>query len=274
MPEERPQEEIDLWELFSVLWHWRKVLLAFVVIGTLLAGGVAYLIPNTYQSEAKILPLGGEGSKLLTYTLTKSATGFSGMASLGNLALQNARSEILGALSGQSLYLDIVEKYHLTQRISAKTPQEAAEKLRKMVSFQDDPKTGVIVIRVKGRTPQEAKELGEYVLTSLKENLRNSFVNSLQNQINKLDKIMASTKDTYVLNKLENMKLNLLEELLEAQIDPDWKFKVVDPPSTPVAPSSPKRLLILGVGFIGSLFLGIFVVLLMEYVKSRRGASP
>lgn len=64
----------------------------------------------------------------------------------------------------------------------------------------------------------------------------------------------------------------LLEQARMEELRENLYVEIIDPPSYPEYPSSPKRLLIVLSGFISSLMLGIFIALIKEALDRRRKA--
>ena len=64
----------------------------------------------------------------------------------------------------------------------------------------------------------------------------------------------------------------LLEQARMEELRENLYVEIIDPPSYPEYPSSPKRRLIVLSGFISSLMLGIFIALIKEALDRRRKA--
>ena len=76
-------DELDLRELFSVLWKGKSIIALFTGLAAFLSLTVALSIPNSYQSTALLAPKshGGAGS------LSRLASQYGGLASLAGMNL-------------------------------------------------------------------------------------------------------------------------------------------------------------------------------------------
>src|SRR5690554_8128925 len=79
-PQNYPDDEIDLRELFATLWRGKWIIIAFTIVFA--AAGVFYALsqPNIYQASALLAPAQGEGGGRISGQL-------SGLASLAGVNL-------------------------------------------------------------------------------------------------------------------------------------------------------------------------------------------
>ena len=76
-------DEIDLRELFDVLWAGKGIIIAITAFAAALSLAYALSLPNIYQSKALLAPKGGSGGG----GLAAMASQFGGLASLAGINL-------------------------------------------------------------------------------------------------------------------------------------------------------------------------------------------
>ena len=77
------------------------------------------------------------------------------------------------------------------------------------------------------------------------------------NEITELEKLIISTRESLVERFAE-----------EVSIKP--KFKIIDYPQLPKKHESPKTLLVLALTSVVSIFVGIFLVFVIEFIKNAK----
>ncbi len=85
----------------------------------------------------------------------------------------------------------------------------------------------------------------------------NNYKLILMNEITELEKLIISTRKSLVERFAE-----------EVSIKP--KFKIIDYPQLPKKHESPKTLLVLALTSVVSIFVGIFLVFVIEFIKNAK----
>ena len=86
-----------------------------------------------------------------------------------------------------------------------------------------------------------------------------------QNTLKELKKSLRSSTDPLIQQAIYPLIANQILTISLAKVSENFAFKVIDPPQ--VTEYKPKRVLIVTVAFISSLFLGAFLIFLIEYVN-------
>lgn len=194
------EEIIDLHTYTKTLRSkWRKIA-TFVLITTILAGLVSYLLPKTYRSEVVLMPLsekkGGGG---LASMLGGELGGLGGLMALS----KSPSTQLIVLLDSRSLAEQVISRLKLLPLISPRNQNlpldEAAHVLKKWVTVSEDRKTQTISISVEAPSPQTALEIA------------NTYVSELQTFIHNNSFTLAKHYRIFLENQLEQNRADLLE---------------------------------------------------------------
>lgn len=264
------EDEIDLFELFEKLWKRKKIIFSITLLGTLIATLVAFTIPKQYTSESSIVVVNINTSPSLS------------LDGESLYILSQLNFPILPILNSK----DLAEKVLKNNNLNI----EPEKFIKNNLKVDQDKKSGqnekneVFRISISWYDPNTAKKLNEDYLIELKkvvnQNL-NQFLTQLENQYQKRLELLNieykkamvekdELKMELVKNQVEKISLSSGYYLLELFKNNKEGFIVVNSPSYPTAPSKPKKGLILAIGFVSSLFLSLFVALVVEAWENRR----
>ena len=150
-------DTIDLRKLFSLMIEKKKIVLAIVVICTIIATIVAFVLPKSYQSTTLVrVKSGGSSSAMAGYAAMASGFGI----------------DIGGGSSGSpESYIELMKSREVLEPIIAKLdlPDEDKEKLtvvgfaKKNLEVTNIKKTDLITIAAYGKTPEEAQMISQGV---------------------------------------------------------------------------------------------------------------
>jgi uncharacterized protein involved in exopolysaccharide biosynthesis len=145
--------------------------------------------------------------------------------------------------------------------------------LDQIIDVNYNMKEDLITMTVNFRDPEIAATLVNCFITELNERMSSEAKRIAS--INKayLERQLLETKDPLVQQKIYNLIADKIETTMMAEVKEGFAFKVLDPPMAPDKKSKPKRLLMVAVAFMVSLFLGIFIVLMKEHIKKIKARS-
>ena len=300
-------DEIDLRELFLVLWEGKALITIVTGLAAVVSVVVALAMPNIYQSTAILAPKsdGGAGG------LSRLASQYGGLASLAGINLGGVGGdgmtksaialEKMKSLSffKQQLYEDLlvdlmaVESWDPSTRqliydddiydsASSKwlrevdpprqaqpSDQEAHEAFLKLVSISEDKQTGLISVSVEHESPDTAKQWVELMVGRVSEDLRSKDIREAEESI----KFLEAQREKTSLVSLDEVFAQLIEEqtktIMLANVSKDYVFDVIDPPVAPELKSKPSRALICVLGTLLGGMLGVVVVLIRHYGKQQ-----
>lgn len=148
-------DTIDLRKLFSLMIEKKKIVIAIVVICTIIATIVAFVLPKSYQSTTLVRVKSG----------SSSMSGYAAMAAGFGI-------DIGGGSSGSpESYIELMKSREVLEPIIAKLdlPDEDKEKLtaegfaKKNLEVTNIKKTDLITIDAYGKTPEEAQMISQGV---------------------------------------------------------------------------------------------------------------
>jgi uncharacterized protein involved in exopolysaccharide biosynthesis len=153
----------------SVLWAHRNNLARTAVVSVLLGLVIALIIPNQYESTARIMPPETAGGST---ALLAAIAGRSEFGGLGGLA-----SSLLGARTSGPLFVDLlrsttvssdlIDRFQLQQIYHKRYRIDAAKHLARCTTVVEDKKSGVISITVEDSDPHRARDLAQAYLDQL-----------------------------------------------------------------------------------------------------------
>ena len=148
-------DTIDLRKLFSLMMEKKKIVIAIVVICTVIATIVAFILPKSYQST----------------TLVRVKSGGSSMS--GYAAMASGLGIDVGVSSSASPenYIELMKSREVLEPIIEQVdmPEEDKEKLttenfiKKYLEITNTKKTDLINIKAYGKTPEEAQMISQSV---------------------------------------------------------------------------------------------------------------
>jgi uncharacterized protein involved in exopolysaccharide biosynthesis len=300
-------DEIDLLELWNVIWQGKWFIIGFTIFCTLIAVFITlYVLPVTYKSEAVLMP-------------TASQSGASKLAGLvGNLPLpfdlpgSSKNNNIVMFLQSRNLQQRLIEKYNLlpilykkiwddkNKKWRVKKPEDAptvvkaiqSKAISSVYQVSQDKKTGLITISWESEEPEFAALMLQRVIDELQYYLDHEYESDAKREREFVEKQLAkATKEleywerqvptkNLTLSKITRERLaaqtvytELRKQLELAKIAEAKElisFKVLDPPFVPENKYKPKRTLICAVTLVTSGFLAIFLVFFIRFIKSAR----
>ena len=297
-----PDDEIDLKELFSVLWLGK---INIIVITSVFAmGSVFYAlsIPNQYQAKTLLAPAHSDETGLSS-TLGQ----LSGLASLGgfNLGVQKAgeskiAQEIMQSWSfietfisdndlaievyavdgwnKDSNALKINQDVYDTSRgkwltedsngnSAPPTSWQLFKKFSGMLSVLEDKKSGLVSVSIEYYSPQMAKELLDMYVASINEHMQSRQVVKVSNNIAYLEAQIAKTSITEMREVFYTIIEEQTKNKMVAEASPDYAFVTLSPSMVPVVKSQPKRALICIFGTLLGGMLSVLLVLVSHYAR-------
>jgi len=302
-------DEIDLLALWAVLWRRKFFILSFTLLATLAAVYVTlFVMPETYQSQAVLLPTGADNDKM---------GGLAGLASSLPIPISlpgagGAGSQLIMAfLESQNFKAKLIDKYALLPRLNKK--QWDADKqqwliddpkkkpttikaiqgkaLDSIYDVKQDKKTQLITITWVDEEPAFAAEMVGRVVSELEYYLAYEYESDSQRERKFAEKELAGAtseleaweqkvpSDELSLAKIKRELLaattvytELRKQVELAKLTEEKEvvnFKTVDPPFVPEIRFKPKRSLICALTLVTAGFLSILLVFVGEAIAAR-----
>lgn len=300
-------DEIDLWELWQVLWQARIFIGGFTLASTLLAVLITlFVLPVTYQSEAVLMPTeeqrGGGALAGLASALPISLPGGEGGKSESIVAFLNSRTLKERLLTKYELlprlYPDLWDAGKKKWRADDPSKQPSIIKFlqrkAKLHQISQDKKSKLITLTWEDKDPTFAALMLERIVAELQYYLDHEHVSDAKRERESVEKQLA--KATGELHHWEHqlpsqdLFLSTIQRELQAsqavygelrrqfelakiaEAKAQISFKVLDPPFIPELKFKPKRSLICALTLVASGMLAILLVFARRAVINRQQA--
>ena len=294
-------DEIDLRELFHVLWGKIFYIGAITSIFSLISIIYALMLPNIYQSQAMMMPM--EDNQGMSGMLGQ----YSGMASLAGISLPSesgskaqeaiARIQSFEFFSNSFLphikleNLMAVKKWNqasntLTYDESAfnsesgqwvrkvKPPksnipssQEAYKEYKKIMSVNEDKKTSFVTLSVEHESPFIAQQWVEIMMDQIDQVMRDQDRQTAMQSIEYLNSLAPTVNYEEIKKALSSLQQEQMKRLMMVEANDNYIFKVLDSPIVPEMKSQPKRSLIVILGSMLGMMLSVLGVLVLHYTR-------
>lgn len=296
-------DEIDLRELFSVLWNGKKLIIVITFLFAVAAVGLALWMPNIYKSEATLAPAeesqGGGLSAL--------AGQFGGLASLAGVRLGKGNTDKTGlaleVMKSRKFTSDFIASHRILPELIAvkkwdrssntisfnsnmynsqsdtwvrdvkppKTPkpsmQEAYKKFSKILSVSQDKDSGLVTISIEHKSPYIAKQWVEWLINDINQVMRKRDVEEAKRSTQYLEKQIEQTNVADIKNVLYKLVEEQAKTIMFAEVRNEYIFKTIDPAIVPEEKFKPKRALICILGTLLGGMLAVFIVLVRYFLK-------
>ena len=300
MQENEPyfDDEIDLRELFNVLWTAKKLIIQITAIFAI--GSVAYSLSltNYYKSESLLiarsasetqglsqfgglaamagvnLPSSGDDKAAQTIELIKSRKFVKHLMTFDDIlpSIMAAKTYNSGS---QELLFD-QKLYDSENKTWKRKPKkngpiipsylEAHEVyIDNMLSISQDKTTGFISINIEHISPLFAKELLELIIRESNELLRKKDMEESKQGLGYLTSELSKTPFVEIKGSINALIEVQLETQMLAQIHQDYILIEIEPPFIPEKKSKPSRALICVLGTMLGGMLSVLIVLIRHY---------
>ena len=301
----RQEDEVDLIELWRVVWAGKLFIVSFVFICTLIAAVVSFaFLPRMYNSTATLIPVKQE----------KSSIGNLG-GLLGNLPLPivlpgQGASNIVSFLESRTLKERLLTKYNLlpvfyadlwnseTKSWDVADPGMKPTVIRALqagifdafFSVNQDQKSKLITISWSGKEPAFCRLMLERVINELTFFLENEYVSDARREREFVEGQLVSAKEDleYWDRQIPSEKLKLSEitrerltsqtiytelrkQLELAKINEAKRldtFEVLDHPFVPEKPYKPKKRKIVALTFFASFLMALIGIYFRNYIHN------
>ena len=301
-------DEIDLRELFGILWKARWL----IIISTLLAGGLAagitLMMPNIYQAQALVAP----AEETRGGGLSALAGQLGGLASLAGVSLGKGEATkttiAMEVLKSRAFVADFVqrrdiavplmagkkwdaendqvildpEKYNTSTKqwvVDASDPKSGPptdwdiyKKVNDILNVQQDKNSGLITVSLSFLSPTLAKQWVDWLIEDVNAQVRQMDVDEATKSIEYLKHQLQKTS----VKEMQQIFYQLIEKqtqtIMLASVRDQYVFKVIDPPVVPQEKSSPKRALIVLVAMMAMGMLSVMGVLVRNSMRDSKAA--
>ena len=290
-------DEIDLRELFAVLWAGKTKIIAITAVFAIASVIYALSVPNQYKATALLAPAqqdsGGISGALGQLGGLASLAGVSiggGDSSEAQVAqeIMKSWSFVEGFISDNDLAVEIsavdgwdkesdrllinndiydVEKKKWVSEDGPPSSWQLFKAFSERVAVSEDKKSGLVAVSIEYYSPQIAKQWLDLYISSINKHMQERQVAKVSNNIEYLEAQIEKTSIT----EMQEVFYTIIEEQIKSQMlaeaSPDYAFVAVSPSMVPEEKSQPKRALICILGTLLGGMLSVLLVLVMHYAK-------
>ena len=294
-------DEIDLSELFHLLWDKIFYIGAITSIFSLISIIYALMMPNIYQSKATLMAV--EQSSGMSGMIGR----YSGMASLAGISLDSksgskdqeaiARIKSFEFFSNNFLpnmkleNLMAVKKWNQASntltyyasdfnsesrqwlrkakptRSNIPTAQEAYEEFVEIMSVNKDKKTNLVTLMVEHKSPFIAQQWVEIMINQIDQVMRDQDRQTATKSIEYLNSLAPTVINEDIKKALSALQQEQMKRLMMVEANDNYVFKVLDSPIAAELKSKPMRSLIVIWGTILGMVLSALGVLVFNYTR-------
>lgn len=150
-------DTIDLKKLFSLMLEKKMIIIAIVVICTIIATIVAFVLPKSYQSTTLVRVKSGGSSAMAGYAAMAAGFGID----IGGAGTSGSPESYMELMKSREVLNPIMEKVDLTDEEREKIKIE--DFVKDYLEITNVKKTDLITIAAYGKTPEEAQMISQGV---------------------------------------------------------------------------------------------------------------
>ena len=294
-------DEIDLRELFHVLWDKIFYIGAITSIFSLISIIFSLTLPNIYKSEAIMMPM--EANTGMSGMLGQ----YSGMASLAGISLPSdagskaqeaiARIQSFEFFSNHFLPQIKLENLLAAQkwnqasntltydasvfnseslqwtrkanppRLVIPSSQEAYEEYQEIMRVNQDKKTMFVTLSIKHASPFIAQQWVEIIVDQIDQGMRDQERQTAIKSIEYLNSLAPTVNYEEIKKALSQLQQEQMKKLMMVEANQEYIFKILDSPIAPELKSEPQRSLIVILGSMLGMMLSVLGVLVFHYKR-------
>jgi len=296
-------DEIDLRELFGVLWAGKIKIIAITAVFAIASIIYALSVPNQYKATALLAPAQSDGGGL------SGALGqLGGLASLAGVSLGGGESSegqiaqeimkswsyIEGFIADNDLAVEVyaaegwskgsnelqidadlydtetktwLAENNNTGEVGPPSSWKLFESFSKRLAVSEDKKSGLVSVSFEYYSPLIAKQWVDMYVESINRFMQQRQVDKVTRNIAYLQEQIGKTS----IAEMQDVFYSIIEEQTKskmlAEASPDYAFVAVGPSMVPEQKSQPKRALICILGTLLGGMLSVLLVLVMHYAR-------
>ena len=289
-------DEIDLAKVFKILLRDKLTIISSTTFFAIAAVIFSLYLPNIYESEALLSPVGSESGS------NQSMNNIGGLASLAGInlssqsggnatkALKKIRTlsffkesilpniflpDLMAMKSWNEdtntiFYDEKVFNLETQTWIAEPSPQESFKDFEDILRVSQDFDTGFVTIAVKHKSPHVAQEWTNLIVNQVNEFFRVNDKREAQAAMDFLNAQMALTSYTEIKKVIAELLQKKMQQLTLIEANEFYVFSYLDPPMVMEEKIEPNRPSICILGTILGFMLGIFIVLIREFLSTKK----
>jgi uncharacterized protein involved in exopolysaccharide biosynthesis len=299
------EDEIDLRELFMVLWSGKRLISAVTGVAAVASVVSALMLPNIYSANALLAPAeqsGGGMSALMQQ--------YGGLASLAGVSLpggeDGSRAQLgMQLMKSRAFIGDFVERHDILPELMAvdswdagagdiifdeesydaasktwvreveppksvaPSAQEAHKAFLDILGVSQDKPTGYVTVSIEHQSPIVAAQWVNWLVEDVNSAVRAQDVAEAQKSIEYLREQVTNTSLADLQAVFFDLIQSQTETVMLAEVRQEYVFKTIDPAVAPEEKKKPSRALICALGTLLGGMLGVVIVLVRYYARSE-----
>jgi uncharacterized protein involved in exopolysaccharide biosynthesis len=270
------EDEIDLLELFDVLWSGKKIIVAVTALFTV--GAIIYSLLQTeiYRAEVLLAPSQNRQSSSPLSAQLGGAAALVGI-NVGQSGGNQIQS-ILATIRSREFILKFVAENNLREALFSlssdaegqPTDWQVYRKFSGILSITRDSGAGLIRVALKWPDPVEAAEWANLIVAAINLHEKARDVSEAKNAIEYLQGQLASTQ----LVEMQQVFYQLIESqtrvIMLADVRDEYVFRIIDPAVVPDQRIAPERKVMVIVGLISGTALSMMFVVFGYLITERK----
>ncbi|ABM24304.1 lipopolysaccharide biosynthesis protein [Shewanella sp. W3-18-1] len=300
-------DEIDLRELFSVIWQGKWRIIGITAVFAIASVGLALYLPNIYKSEALLAPASEEQGG----GLSALASQFGGLASLAGVNLggkggTDKTQLAIEVLKSRQFTSEFIQKHNiLADLMAAKkwdrdadkiiydpelyneqtntwvrdveppvkpepSMQEAYKEFSKIIAVNKDKETAMVTVSIEHLSPTVAQQWVTWLIQDINKVMKERDVAEAHRSTDFLNKQIALTNVADIKAVLYKLIEEQAKTIMFAEVRDEYVFKTIDPALAPEEKAKPKRALICVLGTMLGGMLGVMLVLVRHFMRKEQ----
>lgn len=284
MPEhafDGPSDEINLRDLWDVLWRGKWIIIAITAVFA--AGSVLFALAaeEWYRAEAVLAPADERSTSPLGGQL-------GGLAALAGVSVGGGESaQAMATLRSRELAREFIEDHDLVKVFFADQWDDERgawigdDPLRwpdvrsaikyfhdNIFSLDQDRQTGIVTLGIEWKDPEVAALWVTDLVRRANETLRERALRDAETNVAYLQEELGQTPLLTLQQSIGRLLESELQKVMLARGNEEFAFKVIDSATPPRDRVRPKRALIAVVGTMAGGVLAVFMIFLLHAVRS------
>lgn len=295
-------DEIDLRELFGVLWAGSRKIIAITAVFAFVSVIYALSVPNQYKAITLLAPAQSDSSDL-----TGAFGQMGGLASLAGVSIGSESSEaktaqeimqswsfIEGFIAENNIAVEVyaaqewsrgsnelqidddlydtetktwLVENNNTGEVGPPSSWKLFKSFSGRIEVSEDKISGLVSVSIEYYSPQIAKQWLDMYVAAINAHMQQRQMERVTNNINYLQAQIEKTS----IAEMREVFYNIIEEQTKnkmlAEASPDYVFVTVSPSMVPEEKSQPQRALICIIGTLLGGMLSVLLVLVMHYAR-------
>ena len=297
-------DEIDLRELFSVLWAGSRKILAITVVFAFVSVIYALSLPNQYKATSLLAPAQSDSSDLsgalgqlgglaslagvdigggksteahMAQEIMKSWSFIDGFIIDNDLAVELCAVEGWSKVSNELLINDGVydtenkQWFKKNNECGVKGPPSSwvlFETFSERLVVSENKKSGLVTVSIEYYSPQIAKQWLDTYVAAINAHMQQRQVEKVTNNINYLQDQIEKTSIAEMREVFYTIIEGQTKNKMVAEASPEYAFVAVSPSMVPEKKSQPQRAIICVIGTLLGGILSVLLVLIMHYARN------